>query len=257
MSNPTPSTTSAAAAPVGRAAGPSAKQIGVVVAILAITLVVTSLTSNVTQVLEPGIRLVNNAPYLPERFAGWQGGELQGLSDEERKALPADTEGARRVYRNAAGAEVYCSVVLAGRDVTSIHRPELCLPGQGWRMESQGSEFVETRSVKGGRLEVMRIDSKRELLDPKQRGNLMRSLFVYWFIGKDRVTAHHWQRILWTAKDRVFHNRNHRWAYVLVFTPVGLETQGAGLPPQAREHTLALIKQFVQDVSPELMATSH
>ena len=135
-----------------RSRGPSVVQIAVVVAILGAGILVTALTSDVTRVSEPGVRLVDGQPFLPEKVADWTGGELQGLSENERKLLPADTEGARRLYTDKAGDEVFCSIILAGREVTSIHRPELCLPGQGWRIENEYTESIPTAAADGGQL---------------------------------------------------------------------------------------------------------
>ncbi len=52
----------------------------------------------------------------------------------EREILPPDTGFARKNYVAVAdpARPVFLSVVLSGRDRTSIHRPELCLVGQGW-----------------------------------------------------------------------------------------------------------------------------
>ena len=113
--------------------GPNAVQIFLVVATLGAGVLATALTSDVTRGSEPGVVLVNGQPFLPVKAADWTGGELGGMTEVERKLLPSDTEGARRVYTDKSGNEVYCSLVLAGREVTSIHRPELCLPGQGWK----------------------------------------------------------------------------------------------------------------------------
>jgi hypothetical protein len=105
------------------------KQLAWIVAILGVTIVLTTLTSDVTKASEPGIRLVNGQPYLPDAVGPWTGGPIEGLSDAEKQILPQDTAGIRRRYSRAEGGELTCSVIVAGRDVTSIHRPELCLPG--------------------------------------------------------------------------------------------------------------------------------
>lgn len=233
--------------------GPSVKQLVVVVIILGVTVVVTALTSNVTQALEPGIRLEGGRPFLPERLGNWQGDELQGLTEDERKVLPSDTEGARRRYRDRAGHELACSVVLAGRDVTAIHRPELCLPGQGWMIEKEAVTSYPVPSAPGGTLQVMQMDAKRNIGPNGERNVLMRSVFVYWFIGKDRVTAHHWERMIWTAKDRVLHNRNHRWAYILVYLPVPIGPQG-GLTEATVAEARRTLADFVQEAYPALLA---
>src|SRR5437870_2241856 len=154
-------------APATRGRGPSTLQIGIVIAILAAGITLTALTSDVTRVSEPGVKLVEGQPYLPEKAGAWTGGELTGLSPEERAILPADTEGARRVYRDAADHELYCSIVLAGRDVTSIHRPELCLRGQGWSLEKPEIEAVPT--VAAGHLRVSRMNAAHDYKLPDGR----------------------------------------------------------------------------------------
>lgn len=235
----------AAAAP--RSQGPSVRQMVVVVAILAIGVLVTAMTSDVTRVSEPGIRLVNGEPVLPDQAGGWTGGKPEGLTEVERNVLPADTKGVRRAYRDAAGNELFCSIVLSGREVSSIHRPELCLPGQGWKIESEYTEPVSTPEAPGGVLQVMRMNATRTSTAADNQGVVTRFVFAYWFVGKDRVTPYHWQRILWTAEDRVLHNRNHRWAYIMVYTPNGPRHD-------SDEESMQLIAQFVQGVYPQLAA---
>jgi EpsI family protein len=250
MSDSATTNTPATAAPQSR--GPSIRQLIVVIGILGVTVVLTALTSDVNSVLEPGIRLTDGHPDLPAAVGDWRGGELQGLTEDERRALPGDTEGARRVYRRTDGYEVACSVVLAGRDVTSIHRPELCLPGQGWLIEYEKVVLLRSAPFPGGQLQVMRMDAKRSVGPGGERNLLARAIFAYWFIGKDRVTAHHWERILWTAKDRVLHNRNHRWAYVLIYVPVRVDSTGQA-SPENQEQSMQALTSFVQALYPALM----
>lgn len=241
------------AAARARARGPSIRQLLVVIGILGGTVLLTALTSDVNLALEPGIRLVQGRPNLPDLVGDWRGGKLQGLTEDERRALPGDTEGARRVYRRADGLEVACSVVLAGRDVTSIHRPELCLPGQGWLIDDEKVVGLSAAVFPGGQLEVMRMDAKRTVGAEGAQNRLARAIFAYWFIGKDRVTAHHWERILWTAKDRVFHGRNHRWAYVLVYVP--LRGDGTGqVSAENQDQAMQALSSFVQALYPPLMS---
>jgi EpsI family protein len=230
--------------------GPSAVQLGIVVAILAGGIILTALTADVTRVSEPGVRLVDGKPFLEPQVGGWRGGVLQGLTEDERRLLPADTEGARRLYVNAAGHEIYCSVVVAGREVTSIHRPELCLPGQGWEIQNEYTEAIPVPTASGGALKVMRMNSTRSALLTNGKVVRANSVFFYWFVGKDRVTPYHWQRILWTTKDRVLHNTNHRWAYILVHIPVGIESPDT---PRLTNAAMLAARDFVQAIYPTLM----
>ncbi len=242
-----------AVAPPPRGRGPSVMQLGIVVAILGLGVLATALTLDVTQTSEPGVRFVDGQPFLPEKAADWSGGELQGLSEPERKLLPADTEGARRIYTDKAGDEVFCSIVVAGRDVASIHRPEYCLPGQGWNLESEYTESVQPVAAPGGRLKVMRLNATRSVKLPDGRMLQTCGVFVYWFVGKDRVTPYHWQRILWTTFDRALFGRNHRWAYIMIYAPVKKE-QTASDFEQSRDESMGLIGRFVQGIYPALVS---
>ncbi len=241
--NETQTQSSSTTTPAARTGGSSALQLGIIVAILAGGIALTALTSDVMRGSEPGVKLVGEQPFLPDKAGSWTGGELTGLTPEERAILPSDTEGARRIYRDTAGHELFCSVVLAGRDVTSIHRPELCLRGQGWTLEKPEIEQVTTPAVAGGSVKVSRINASREFKSPDGRSGQARTVFVYWFIGKDRTTPYHWQRILWTTEDRVLHNRNHRWAYFLLNAPVQTSTADS----------MQVITRFVQDIYPDLV----
>lgn len=236
-----------------KSGGPSLMQIGIVVGILAVAVVVTALTSDVKRMSEPGIRLVNDGPDLLEQVGGWKGGPAGGLVPEEKRLLPKDTMGTRRTYTNATSNQVSCTIILAGRDVTAIHRPELCLTGQGWKIEREYVESIPVASAPGGQLQVMRMNTTRTEELPGGKKVMLRAVFMYWFVGKHRITPHHWERIFWTSKDRVLHNTNHRWAYVLVHSIAKVE----GGPEEINktdEETFGLLKDFGAAVYPTLMA---
>ena len=233
--------------------GPSTKQLSIVVAILAVGVWLTATTTDVTKVSEPGVKLYpDGTPYLVDHAGDWVGGERMGLTEQELHLLPKDTEGSRRLFKNKDGNELFCSIVLAGRDVTSIHRPELCLPGQGWKIQNEYTQSIPVSAAPGGMLNVMRMNASRAIQDPEGRATDAQSVFAYWFVGKDRVTPYHWQRIYWTAKDRIFHDTNHRWAYILIHVPItGGVQQGASIKSQ--DDAMKVIARFVQDIYPSLV----
>jgi len=233
----------------------SVKQLAWIVAILGVTIVLTALTSDVTKVSEPDIHLVNGQLELPDKVGNWVGGSIDGLSEAEIRVLPPDTAGIRRRYRRAEGGEITCSVILAGRDVTSIHRPELCLPGQGWNIQWEQVETIRSPALENGELKVMRMNAVHAVTMAAPNVPA-RAIFIYWFIGKHRVTPYHWQRILWTTKDRVLHNRNHRWAYLLIATPLRPE-QTAAAQEQAQADAMRLLGGFVEQLQPVLRPQPH
>lgn len=248
-----------AAQPEGQTAttqrrGPSTRQISIVVVILAIGVLLTATTSDVAKVSEPGVKLYpDGTPYLVDRAGDWVGGEKTGLTEDEQRLLPKDTEGSRRVFRDGDGDELFCSIVLAGRDVTSIHRPELCLPGQGWRIQSEYTQSIPVPTAPGGVLEVMRMNAIRPVQLSDGRTTQMRSVFAYWFVGKGRMTPYHWQRIYWTAKDRVLYNTNHRWAYILIHLPIQGDVE-SGASVKTQDDAMKVVSRFIQDIYPSLVA---
>ena len=231
--------------------GPGVRQLVIVVVILVAGLVLTSLTADVTRMCEPGIRLVNDRPFLPETVVAWKGEHQTGLTDDERAVLPPDTEKAARIYTNGAGQAVFCSVVLAGRDVTSIHRPEVCLTGQGWKLETAQTEQIDTPAAPGGVLRVSRMNASNTMQLKNGQSAQMYAVFAYWFVGHERTTPYHWQRIWWTTLDRVFHNRNHRWAYFLLDTIVSPERAAAD-PRAGQAEAMQVLRQFIQSVYPQV-----
>jgi hypothetical protein len=141
-------------------------------------------------------------------------GALDPMSPTEKALLPPDTILVKKEYKNEAGRRIFASVVMSGKERASIHRPELCLVGQG-------SEFIG-RSVLpvniDGRkpLGVMVLDMLHRRPQSSGPESEAHTYYAYWFAGNQRETPHHWQRMLWMATDRVFHNLAHRWAYIAV-----------------------------------------
>ena len=185
---------------------------------------------------------------LPNHVGGLTG-TIQEVSESERHILPGDTEFAKMLYTGLAGGDqVNVQIVLSGGEKRSIHRPEICLPAQGWIKKT--SQAIPVTLEDGRTLEVMKLVISRPVeVQPGVRRELT-SLFVYWFIGKDITTPHHWYRILHTDWDRVLHGISHRWAYVIVSAPVleGFTTGGKN-----EEDTLKLVKSVIAEVAPEIM----
>jgi hypothetical protein len=156
------------------------------------------------------------------------GSPLLPMSFAERTVLPADTAIARRTYQSPGSPAYTVTIVLAGADPRSIHRPQQCLPAQGYSIDRQSLERLDLGS--GRRLEVVRIDSRRGP-DPRSRFG-----FVYWFAGADRLTASHFVRLAWTLRDQLFFNKTSRWAYVAVTIGEPLES------PESRLRLAAFLK---------------
>ena len=181
---------------------------------------------------------------LPESVGtDWFGRSVE-VSDVERAVLPADTGYSRRNYVSLADLrrQVFVSVVLSGRDRTSIHRPELCLIGQGWSITGRARhEF----SVGSESVPVTLLAVEHAVAGAKP-GNV-RSLLAYWFVGGEAVEPTHLGMQARDAYDRLRHLRADRWAYVVVQTVI-VEGDEAG--------ALARMQEVLAGVWPEIRSRS-
>ena len=131
---------------------------------------------------------------------GYQRTEI-GPTEAELQVLPKDTQITKGHYAAENGDWFLASVGIGGMSKSSIHRPELCLPSQGFQMTSP-----RTVTVNG-------IDWRFITLvkDTQTQG------FAYTFFNQEGFhTASHVRRILRDVWDRSVLNRIDRWVMVTV-----------------------------------------
>lgn len=146
-------------------------------------------------------------------------GQRTEVTAVEREVLPPDTGYSRRNYVSTRDRreQVFLSIVLSGRDRTSIHRPELCLVGQGWTIEGRSElAFAHPGS---GRVPATLLHISREVVTARGERRTVPALFAYWFVGRDTVAATNGERLWRTALNRL-RGRVDRWAYVVAQTVV-------------------------------------
>jgi EpsI family protein len=184
---------------------------------------------------------------LPIWVGSWLGDDVE-VSDKEKNLLAKDTVFARKSYVSPAGDRVFVSIVLSGEDMTnSIHRPERCLPAQGWSLEKSDRRSIQVRQNQP--LHVTRLLSGRTLeLKNKQRF-IVENVSYYWFIGYHEMTPSHIERTMFDVRDRLLHGYNQRWAYVTVQSNV---TAGWLRPERTEAETEKIIEQFIKDLAPLL-----
>ncbi|GDY18739.1 hypothetical protein LBMAG56_00840 [Verrucomicrobiota bacterium] len=184
---------------------------------------------------------------LPERVAGFGSEELPP-APEEKGTLPADTTFGKRVYRAEDGFAALATVVLMGTDRTSIHKPQFCLSGQGWAIER--TELVSVPVAGGGagggageayEMPVMKLTTTKRV-EAGGQVTVRRGIFVYWFVADGRLTAQHWERMWWMARELVTTGVLQRWAYVTFF---------ADCAPGEEEATFARLQSLIGGVVPE------
>jgi len=178
---------------------------------------------------------------LPATIGDWIGHDM-AVTAKEREVLAPDTQFARKLYENFAGDEIYASIVLSGEDMTnSIHRPERCLPAQGWNVDASIPHIVQMPSGKS--LEVTRLRTQRT--DAPDA----RSLTYYWFVGYEDITASHLVRTEIDLRDRILHGYNQRWAYVTVSADMAKRFARTA---RSEDQTDELLDGFIQQLLPQL-----
>ena len=183
---------------------------------------------------------------LPEFVGSWYGTD-QPIMQAERDSLGPDTEFARKLYTNGNGDQLFVSVVLSGPDMnTSIHRPERCLPAQGWTVTDTKTVRVPTP---GGEFQATRLHNLRTIrLDNERTANIYH-LNYYWFVGSTQTTPSHTSRTLIDIHDRVLYGTNQRWAYVTVAATV---TEGLRPFGRSEHETDGLIRDFIAALLPKV-----
>jgi EpsI family protein len=207
----------------------------VLIVLILSALAITSRTTDVNAQAIAGVSMD-----LPDRIGEWVG-ESVAIGKDEQEALGADTEFTRKIYRRYDGQEIFLSIVLSGRDRSSIHPPESCLLGQGWTLGDGQIVKVPIWQPTPYDLKVMRLDATRPFQNAQGRTISVRQWYYYWFIGQSRLTPRHMERILWTASDRIFSNIHHRWAYVAVAVRV---------VPNSETQTQGMVDDFIRQAIP-------
>lgn len=180
---------------------------------------------------------------LPVKIGGFTGVD-QPISEGERVLLPKDTEFAKKLYTGNVGENIFCQIVLSGLESRSIHRPEICLKGQGWNVRS--GEVVSVPLKSGATLKAMVLNITRPTnlaKGPREQ----EALYAYWFVSRDAETPYHFERIARSNLDLLLHNKSHRWAYVIVMAPV---TKGFMPGGKDAAETLEMIKSFIRESVP-------
>jgi EpsI family protein len=101
---------------------------------------------------------------FPRRVGEWEGGEDRPVDPAVRKKL-ATALIVDRAYTNVAGRSV-ALLMLSATDIKDFHSPQVCFPGQGWRLENP-----RILTYRGRRINTMIASRGEEEL----------SIWYFWF----------------------------------------------------------------------------
>ena len=214
----------------------------VVIALGLATVLAFHFSSSVNTPTQSGV--IMNLPTYVGDFIG----KDEAPSAGEKYVLPKDTEIVKKSYTNSIGDMLSANVVLAGAEKRSIHRPELCLPAQGWSINREHE--VPIRLADGRTISVMQVSISRPIQNTAGETRTLNSYYYYWFVGNGITTASHVTRLLINSWDRVMHHKNHRWAYVAVSGPI---LEGFKRDGKNAEETQSMIADFIAEMAPQVM----
>jgi len=178
---------------------------------------------------QPGLRLVaqnvyaeggsvigTNAISLPEKVLNFESKDMP-ISTNVVTWLPPDTTYSQRAYQDPDGFQALMNVVLMGTDRTSIHKPEYCLPAQGFAVQKSERRMISIQKPHPYDLPVVKMTTAKEMIMANGQKTQVSGLYVYWFVADQQITADHAERMRWMARDLITKGVLQRWAYVSCF----------------------------------------
>lgn len=195
--------------------------------------------------------------YIGDLFE-WQG-QNADVTQREREILGPETTFARKLYTNSQGDSIYVSIVLGGQDMSaSIHRPERCLPAQGYTvMDSRALKVaLQPQPLSVTRLHNLRpiyTNDGKPLMLPDGKGLNEYNLMYYWFVGSTDTTSSHNGRYFIDARDRILKGYNQPWAYVTVMSRV---TQNLKKYGRTDAETDAFLQDFIKKLAPVIQKST-
>ncbi len=226
-------------------------------------IVVMSVVSLVLAVAGMGLCAATNvnptvaAPGVEMRLP-LQVGNYQGISQDmtaiERNILDPGVELVRNQYLSSDHRMVVATVIQSGLGKRTLHRPEVCLPGQGWSITDRSP--VPIKLADGRTIEATLLRMFRDFEPAPGQRRRMRALNVYWYIGSDGTTsADYYDHIRISYLDGVLKNLTHRWAMASFFVPLPDSEIGA-MDPMLEVAALEELREFSGRISADFMKPS-
>jgi hypothetical protein len=202
-----------------------------------------------THPLESSIRLEAD---LPEHVLDYHS-ERKETEGVVLATLPADTSFGYRRYQAPDGFTLDLRVVLMGRDRTSLHKPQICLSGQGWRINDVASAdtSIKVERPRPYELPVVKLIANNTSAVNGQNQTVT-GVYVYWYVTSDAISAsatglHR----MWLMATRLLRNGIlQRWACVscLAYSVPGQE---AATYDRVKQFIAAAVPQFQLYPPPE------
>jgi hypothetical protein len=187
---------------------------------------------------------------MPETVPGYTSEILTNV-EAGLAVLPPDTSYRSRWYQADDHFGVQITTVLMGTDRSSIHNPQICLPGQGWAINDSKTrvENIPMERPFPYELPVNRIVADKQVKNADGTIQAVSSVYLYWFVDADQYTASEWKRKVWLVPhDLLVNGVLDRWAYIACFA----ECASGG-----EDATTERMKKMIAETAPEFQLVPH
>ena len=155
--------------------------------------------------------------------------------------FPKDTSYTERFYSTPDGIKIQSTAILMGTDRTSIHRPEYCLPGQGWTIEQKQILDIPIQDNPPYTLKLARWNVIKTVQQSDGQTFKIAGLYVYWYVANNEETPDHDKMLAWLTLDLFRTGALQRWAYISYF---------AVCQPGQEDATFEVIKKLITAQEP-------
>ena len=154
---------------------------------------------------------------LPERVLDYTS-EIIPQSEVVTNVLPKDTCYGQRRYTGPGNSSVQANVVLMGEDRTSLHKPQFCLTGAGWTINSTEVDSIRIEKPSPYDLKVIKLTVSGQFTHEGRQINAG-GVYVYWYVADGLLSADPTgsDRMWSMARGLITEGVLQRWAYVTYF----------------------------------------
>jgi exosortase len=221
-------------------------QSGMALLVALFTIGVCARTDTRRVAAQPGVILD-----LPLQFNGYQGVPHE-MTAFEKNLLPEDIQMVRTQYISPQGTHmITASAVLSGAGKRDLHRPDICLPAQGFNLAPPSKMIIplaDGTSVEASFLRMTRDEQTATGVIQRIPG-----VAIYWYVGSDGTTcADYYEHIRVTYQDAILKNINHRWAMIafyLILPPTTLGAQNQ----MAELGAIEEMRSFISKLAPAML----
>lgn len=184
-------------------------------------------------------------------------GDLSIVSLGENAYLPTKTPVFRKLYHREGHADVTATLVFSGLERRSIHRPQVCLVAQGYRITDEYVYQARTGVERTMPIRILEISRPVRNEEGKQIG-IVSGVYCYWLFNPEHETTRHLERFLHMLVDNGFRDYRPRWGYasLMILRDPGKPDEWKSLLNSFMPHFYPLVTKVRNDLDAQRNMTT-